>query len=486
MGIGSILFLVTVLITVIVFIVLVVKTAGSWGVWHTVLLCLLFITSWTFVFMAAGVHHERVPDVKAAMDAMDRAEKAEAQSVKLEWGDYTLNTEDRSALRPQKSLLNRMTADRGRVWRQVQFMDANANAIRLQLPTAQDNAGAAAGAPSSESLPAGLLVYAFGEELTQVDEQRVPLPTSYLGEYQVSESQDGLVTLTPTLLPGQAKQRAESGNFTSWTLYELMPPDSHEAFAADGSSRTEENIFGNMDEESIRALFADLDDAYRDDVIKAYLADGSKATGNEPEENIWVQVNVAKPIKIAVDSADEANASQSSYFDPTGRAIDKRIKADKDGNSGGEIEISPDDARGELLVITPKAMEDLNSRQAGSVEKVQDVNVRPLNDYEKEFTQAINRSNRLDAQIAIVERDSQQIQQAIDSVEEMMLFRQQEGSNLQSDLDNIRREQEVLAKLTAAEEQKLASMQRQMNEWYTKLQNIHARRSVEEMSMLNN
>jgi hypothetical protein len=142
---------------------------------------------------------------------------------------------------------------------------------------------------SSESLPVDLVVYAFSEEF---NEQGRPIPTFYLGEHKVAASQDGSVTLEPTLPLSEAQQAfINSGAATSWTLYELMPIDSHTAFAAPGSQPTDEEIFGRMDEETIRALLANVpaEEGRQEQLIASYMRDGQQARNDDPSDRVWVQ-----------------------------------------------------------------------------------------------------------------------------------------------------------------------------------------------------
>ena len=64
MEISGMLIWATVLVSLIVFIVLLVKAYKSWGVVHTVLLTILFIEAWTFLFLVSGVAHYRIAYTK--------------------------------------------------------------------------------------------------------------------------------------------------------------------------------------------------------------------------------------------------------------------------------------------------------------------------------------------------------------------------------------------------------------------------------------
>ena len=64
MEISGMLIWLMVLVSLIVFIVLMVKAFKSWGVVHTILLSILFIESWTFIFFTAGLARGRIAFTK--------------------------------------------------------------------------------------------------------------------------------------------------------------------------------------------------------------------------------------------------------------------------------------------------------------------------------------------------------------------------------------------------------------------------------------
>ena len=99
------------------------------------------------------------------------------------------------------------------------------------------------------------------------NEQNQALPNYYLGEFKVTTSQAGQVTLSPTLPLEPAQiEMIKSGGATTWALYELLPLDSHTAFAAPGSKpgTDEEAIYGRMDKEALSTLLQRIPDGRRD------------------------------------------------------------------------------------------------------------------------------------------------------------------------------------------------------------------------------
>lgn len=479
MGLGGILILLLLIVSLIVFIYIIVMTARNWGVLHTILLCTLFIECWVFMVFAAGVQSKRVKYTRDAAVAIKRAEEAAARTKALLYGSFNEGTLE--AVVPVKGMLRRLTADRGRVWRQLSYMQANNGEYLLQM--ASNNAGAAdadlldgaapaaAGPATSESLPANLVVYAFAEELTETG---IPKPIFYLGEYVVTQSQAGQVSLKPTLqLLDSQNQRIASGNAASWMLYELLPIDSHSAFAEEGSQPNGEAIFGRFDPEVIQALFADVPESMRQRVIDAYVRDGQRASDDDEPKSVWLQLNILENTDVDVDSTEEANATVGGYFDSIGRSVDTRLQRD-----GKEPVTLTSEMNRKLVIFKEDNVTDRplikQLLDGNKAEIVQRLFVRPLNDYEEGFNRLYVRSHELSEQITLVQRESTEISKANQLGTEMISFRQVENQNLAFDLENFRKEIEVLTAANATATQELDSVKEQMSGLYRSIQSRRA------------
>lgn len=472
MTLGGILILLLLLVSLIVFIYVIVVTAKSWGILHTLLLCTLFIECWVFIAFAAGVQYRRVRSTKLADEQQIRADKAMLETERLLYADFALDDLNNTAVVPTKGKLRRLTSDRGRVWRNLNFLQANGTGFQLELPMGDlnadadaglaDDAAVAAAAPSSESLPVQQVVYAFAEEL---NEENQPIPSFYLGEYTVTTSDQGVVTLEPTLELRKAQvDFIQSGAAGAWTLYELLPIDSHDAFAAEQSQATDEEIFGHMDEESLNTLLAKIPQDRMDRVVKSYLRDGSAAEDTDPKEAVWVQVNMLKDYEVDVDSQADANADVGGYFDQTGRAVDSRLKRD-DGE--GKVVLKPD-MRSNRIVLKEEAARPLIDN--GQAELVQRIYVRPLNDYEEAFNRLHVRIHEVGESIRIYKRETAQMEAANQLGQEMIIFQQNESQKLAQDLQGYQQEMRVLEQAVAETEAELIQLKRKMSQMYQNIQ----------------
>lgn len=479
MGLGGILILLLLLVSLIVFIYIIVMTARGWGVLHTTLLCFLFIECWVFMVFAAGVQDRRVRYTKEAQEAQSKAEAALKETTKLLYGTFDASQDAREAVVPVRGMVRRLAAARGRVWRQLLLLQSDNNQYMLEVsagrraPAVGDGlddiepAAVAAPVATVDSLPAELVVYAFAEENVSVEgvAAELPLPKFYLGEFKVVQSQAGQVTLAPTLpLQSFQTEYIASGSADSWMLYELMPVDSHEAFAAEGSKPTPEAIFGRMDQETIGKLFADVatENGLQAQIIESYVRDGQRASANEERSAVWSQVNILRDHEIEVDSGGVANATET-YYDMSGRSIDSRLKRE----DGSKVTLT-DKMNSELIVIKAEVAQEL--KDAGKVAVVQEIYVRPLNDYEEAFNRNIVRAEELKERITLVQRETTEIGKANELGNEMITFRQVENEKLTNDLQGIQREVGVLNGSLTGANQRLSSLKKQMSEWYRTIQ----------------
>ncbi len=477
MGLGGILILLLLLVSLIVFIYLIVVTARGWGALHTVLLCFLFIECWVFMVFSAGVQSRRVKYVKDAAVAEKRAIEETNRTRQLLYGNFDPTSENLDAVVPVRGMVRRLVAARGRVWRQLTFLRENNGAYLLEFvapaaaanpdaPLGEEPSGQSAGniATNAASLPQDLVVYAFASD---VDENGLPFPVMYLGEFRVAQKQAGQVTLEPTLpLMAQQTQTISSGSAGTWMLYELMPVDGHEVFAEPGSSPSESELFGHMDADKLAELFANVPNevtspdgkGLRDQLIDAYLRDGTPTNNQSELSSLWVQINIRSPITVDVDSQEVANATIGGYFDTIGRSVDARLKRESP-----TVELTPE-MNTEQIVVKEEVAQELIA--AGKAELVQRFYVRPLNDYEDAFNHYVVRSAELRDRIDLVQRESEEIKRANELGNEMITFRQVENQKLVSDVENIQKEVSMVKELADTAESELVALKSRMSTLY--------------------
>lgn len=466
MGLGLILFILVLLVFLTAFIVFLVKSARQWGALHIVLLSFLFIESWVFLYFTAGVQHERVRATRDAHRFREEAEEAIARGNRLRFGSVDAPYDSLEAIIPVQGQLERLSIDRGRVWRQLSLINRTENRIDLSLQSAAPDLDLdEPGAPAVQlavgaSLPEDLVVYAFDEQL---DEQGYPLPVFYLGEFRVvsSDADSGEVTLESTLPMLAIHQTRIDEGAENWTLYEMLPIDSHVAFSAPGSEPTDEAIFGRPEEDEIRRLLDGAPEA----VISSYLRNGQAALEEDRPETIWEHLNLLTEYEIDVDSDQSADATISGYFDQVGRSIDIRLKRDE------RVSLNPAELRDNRIVVTQAVARDLIDR--GIAERVQQIFVRPLNDYLGLFNRYFSQSFDLDERIKYYQYQNELIDQANQNGQQLVAYRQKENQLLTEDLSNFQREVQFLSEANEEGSQSVQTFKRRLSRLYRALQEHH-------------
>lgn len=466
MGLGGILVLVALVFSVFIFGYLVYRAAAGWGVLHAILISLLFIECWVFLVFSAGVQGFRVKHTKDAAENTEKALAAAELTEELRWGDY--NDKNLNAYIPAKNALRRLSTDRGRVWRRVSFIRRDNNDFSMMLaadalPGANAN-GDPAGAPvGSESLPAELVIYAFSEELNAEGQ---PLPSQYLGEFTVKSSDNGAVVLSPSMKLTPTQQQLV-GQASSWTLFELLPADTHDAFAEIGSESADEEIFGHMDEAALNELFAGIpeENGRRAAVVRNYLRDGTQADeSNDPLGNLWYQVRMLKTVKVNVDNTGDSADTDRTYFDVDGRAIDTRLKRTEDN---GVVQLTPEIRDQRIVLAEPDAQALID---AGNAELVRKIFVRTLRDYRQEFSiQTISLQEVLERIDAFTRARDEMT--AFNAEGQRMLAEEQTvQTNLQQDLAGYTREVEVLTSAAMQAETELSDLKATIRNLYNSVQ----------------
>lgn len=473
MTLGGIVILLLLVASLIIFIYLIVISARGWGALHTVILCFLFIECWVFMIFSAGVLHRRVGWLAQADKLEKKTVKTEADAERLIWGGDNIAPDEPDSVVLAQGALRRLTADRGRVWRRLELVSSDAGVYKLEMKgpapaqdlSADPAAAAPAAAPPADTataLPANLVVHCFAEE---GNEQNQALPAYYLGEFKITASQAGQVTLSPTLPLDPAQiDMIKNGGAATWALYELLPLDSHTAFAAPGSKPDENMLFGRMDEEKLTALFQKIPEDRRQKVLDDYLRDGQKAKsdGSDPPASRWVNVELLKDFTIDVDGVD-AIATELGFFDSQGRSVDSRLKRK---NAEGDLKL----AAGNTKPIVLKS-EFADKLIASGVAKLRDPYfVRPLIDYQEAFNSTYVRRHEVGERIALFKREAVELTKANTAGQEGISFRQIENQQLTADLKGYQKEVEVLVKEAAQAESELTAMKAKITDMYRRVQ----------------
>ena len=442
MDLFGILFLVFLVVLFFTFIYCLVKSAKKLGWIHSILVVFLFIETIVFMMATAGVLRRRVGWIELHHSLSKKVEAAEKESVDLKYGDLTNPALDITKLYPLQNTLGRLVLDRGRVWSSARVVQNQGNNVQLNLVQfaaapagdeavpADPNAPAAAAPTTGDSLKVETIVYVFAEK---GDESGRFLPSAYLGEFVVTENQAGLVTIAPTLRSPQYATLAQTSD--QWSLFELMPLDSHEAFVEVGSTKSEDELFGHVDAEKINAILAGVPEASRQAIIDSYVRDGKAANENDPPEVVWQRVEFTKEHSIDVDSLQESTVLDGGYFDDLGRTVDSRLKR---GEGKAVIQFKA----GDQIDFISKFAEDLIAKDVAKV--IKRYYVRQLNDYDDGFRIVDRRNFEVTERIAYIQRETAVLNEAYRVSQETIGGRQIEIANLKKEQTQYAKELEVV------------------------------------------
>lgn len=478
MEISGMLIWAMVLVSLIVFIVLLVKAFQSWGVVHTILLTILFIECWTFLFFAAGVAHHRIAITKKHDELVAKVEKQQKELDLEMFGDRLDPKFDLTKFVPLTNELNRLTLERGRVWRGAALQKTspangkNPSTATLQLPprvsnlpaTTPEGAAGAAGAdavavaPSTETgLAPESVVYLFGEKQAQVGS----LPEFYLGEFVVKESKDQLITVSPTI-PLTKEQDTAILGYPSWAIYEVMPLDSHTVFAAEGSSFEQNAVFGRMDSEDISKIFeaafagCPLTEAEKARILDTYLKDGGPASDDTPPELLGYHVKFLKDFSEAVDAKGLRLPLEGSYHDSEGNMIDDRLKRE----APAEFTFRADDA----YVLDAGSADKLQAN--GTIETRSRIFMRQLIDYAFAFRETRRVTIRAKQDTNLIARETDQTIAQTEVTDKQEQRGEIENRLLKLDKMQYQKEAEVIAAVATDLEAQIAAKKAELSQLY--------------------
>lgn len=466
------------------FLFLVFMFTKTWR-WFTVV-CAFFVFCAAVTFCVYAAMSHRTHMAWRAQEAKNRAqaEKLEAEYELLLRGDLSKYVQERRTINALNAEFSRTIFDRGRVWREC----------TPQAPAADDTVTVSTVRPGAEATPnqivAQTILYAFAEAEAPA-EVSLPagskLPVFYLGEFSATAVTDNSVTLTPTIpLDGIQKNALRQAGAT-WALFEIMPVDGHNYFAQDPAARAnwsesadEQPIFGQMDAEFLSKLIPppprypnQSDESYQQMlqahqvVLDSYVRDGKRALDTDLPEYTWIKVRFTADKEIDVDSAATLGGVTESqkFFDRGLAEIPMLQRRSMSTDPNQPAEDNPAKFKTDDLGIFPA--EAANSLIAeGVCERIEPIYVRPLNDYEYAFRAVYHRMVRLQDDQRRTERNTGQLNEALQRNLTQIAFREEEKRKLQEDLGKFTYEREQVTTYLAALEKAVSDTKAELSRLY--------------------
>jgi hypothetical protein len=460
------------------------KSRDTWRWFHITASAITLLLSITMLFPTAGVLKSRSAWNKVKEDLDARLARVEAEQQVLKYGDPLDPAAGRGVLDMQSELRG-YALEAGRRWQSLRMQAGGPGSITLtsvapqpELPPgvtpeepapAADPAAdpaAAAAAPPQPLVPQGLIVYGFAEAAEPG--LSVTVPSFFLGEFRVTASAPGQVTLAPanTLEPPQ-QQAIASGQAQTWTLYEMLPLDGHVPFIAPGSEPADDAVFGRVDDVLVKRL---LGQGVSQATIDEYLRDGSRAKQDDPPSTRWVKIEFTKAHNIVVDSPEKRNVLDGGFFDGTGQAVDSRLQRGEDGTAKFKV--------GDQIVVKEEAATELID--LGVAKLLDTYFVRELHDYRFVLRRIRLRISELAIRQTELEYQAKVLQDAIAATVAMLGVNQDIKLKLEKDVAKIAQERQAidsyktkLVQDVATTKQRLVGLYRSNLELAAELRKIH-------------
>ena len=479
--------------------------AKTWQPWHLVVLFFVIMAMSGLLVLAALTlnTHKYWREEHQRLEQQVTSTQAAVDRLKLSNSLLTAD-EAMTNLPAVTSELGRTIVDRGRVWRNVSPTDVQGDRITLSMvgwgdrrcarvglaaeeelepipePASEDEEGAAA-APSvpPHQIDQSMVVYVFQEtpitafdeahravlfgdsDLAERDTEGVcRLPTSFLGDFRVVESNDATIVIESLAPLDEFQQQAiQNASGTTWALYELMPLDKHE-------------IFVGLDANSLNLLMpADLTglspDGY-DDLVQRYSRDQQPADAGDPPDQTWTKVRFVQDHTIDVD-LEEADTGAETSFDPSGRAQLPHLR------HGGPVEFTNGD---EVYLDTETANRLVREGRCELTDEPP-IYARPLRDYVLHFHQTQFELERLAEQIATLETDSIGVVAAAEKAQAQIAYRTAEKEKLTSDLENFKRELSVVNEVRSSLQTQRDRQRQEISRLYRANRDMERLRTVE-------
>ncbi len=498
------------------FIMVAYFAAKTWHVGHVVALVFLFLSTLCLLFLTATLFKTYETFRPEYQDKLAALERAQQEARVLQFGEPGTQAGETSLVGAQ-GLARSALLGRGRVWRNLRFVQGPANAITLStanwrndgcaivgqdpadeevpepIPDEEllgEEAGAGDGAegPAVLGNPHGItenqFVHSFleipiAQHLTRAEKEdyfgklegeenfadrdrrgdcRVPL--AYLGRYRVVATTGQTVSLVSDGPLDRAQQKM-IGDQKTWVLYEQLPLDSHEMFA----EVPLEELRGLIPLDRLHRWGINILPAHHQAMLEDYLRDGKPANErSDRPERMVLTVEFVREHEVVVDLQVEGELPPADQpYDTLGRAqVRHLMQHDAEGNSMPTTKFSP----GQMATFDYETGMGL-VQQGVAKRDVEGVRyVRQLRAYEYDFDSFHSRSAKLRDQIAVAQTDLNALTNSTNTLRDRILKYETEEKLLAADLDGFTLEQRQLRQYMGQLRHRFDALKREINRLY--------------------
>lgn len=423
--------------------------AKRWRIVHVIFTFLVFASAIAFVFFAALSLKTRTAWQRNNQQREKELEKDLQTEQMLKFGDLEKNVEDTETnLVGAKAAVEREQYDRGRIWTNCVVAQVQPASVTVNTFT-PDPAAPPETPVRANRMVEKMILFAFKErEMVAGDGYKVPY--QYLGEFVATGVTDTSVTLAPTLPLDTIQETAINTADATWVLYEVMPIDSHEAFQDPKTKQA-------LDRETLKQRLGTdekkIIDEYAFDLKPVREIEAADKDFVIAPERVWIKVKFLKAHSVEVDSTD-APAADKTLFDTAGRALPLSLRQfDKTSFDIGDFAVFDRESATQLI-------------NDGICDKVEEVYVRALNNYEQHFHEIDKRLKKVAENSALYAVDTDNLKASNAAAQKQADYRLKERDSLASDLKGVLYERAEVTAYRAALETTLAQKRAELSELY--------------------
>lgn len=450
----------------LLFLVAIILSAKTWRGWQIAAMSLAFLGAIGLTLVASLSQKTHTEWRKQLSQYTKQLRDAEDEGQRLAYGDPDAVKSTEPSLHDVQQTLKTMLLDRGRVWRQCRPGGPAGNSVVVST--------VAPDVPEDKVQPNGIdqdtVLYVFREVAL---EDGMKVPAAYLGEYRVAKADPKSVTLQPTLPLDMLQQKLVADRSATWSLYEMMPVDSHQVFSSEDMigkmlDDTDQPVFGPIEESTMRKVFSVVTglppNSPKITQFEAnYVQDGKPANAqllSAHPEQIWMKLEFEKEFKERVDSNNLVQGLSGDFFDPEGYADVPQLLSGKDA----QIRVKD-------IGIFPYGQDEdkkfVDSLIASGVcRSLGPYYVRPLRNYEDAFHMTQENLVACYAGIGRAKRDTKALNDAIQGTQLERAYRQEERSQLESDRGKTDMVRTQITKLATSMQNFKQSLQEELSDLF--------------------
>jgi hypothetical protein len=447
-------------VVVLFVIFLTYMSTKTWRWVHVTFMFLVFVTSFTFCIYSALVLRARAKWIKEHDKLEAQLNKTNDEVERIVRGDSKDVEGKNESLISLRDEIERVTLDRGRVWRGCvpAGLNRQTGAITLNTAPPADPANPAAAAPKNNNLQPKTILHVFREG--QKTPESPIVPAAYLGEFRVAANPaptPTTVTLEPTMPPSPEQTQSMQVPGT-WALYETCPVDGHEWFTGTGAERAQPLS------DAAQAGAERIPPEVANRLIDAYARDGEESKDTDSPENLWYQVVFDQEYEVTVD-APIVNSIDTDPFNTEGQAVLRRLRRSGTPDESGKVVFGPKEGQIHTAVLDRETAQSLVDRGIAKIEG-KPIYRRSLTDYERRFhsinqrtTEIVDRERQLDLDNKAVIAATQKAEQQRVQIEELK-------AKVTADLAKVRYELGELEKYATALNGRVHAVQAELSQLY--------------------